>query len=354
MIRKQFIVCVFLSVILVSSLNKTVYGASDFRAGINGIVNQIINSMETKNKKNLAVMDFKNIDHSVSKMGMYLSETLITKLFQTDKFEVIERSQLDQALKEIGLSQTGIIDSETTKKVGKILGVDSLAIGTITDLVDTVEINARLVSTETGKVFAVASSEVKKDKVVAKLLGQTIQIGSLVQSTPQYSEAKVTLRSSPTKLNRSDIESMVQEHDFFDKKYNPSGFFRNVFEEMDINGVIVIVDKATGLMWLQGGSNKVDHSDAIAYAARLNRTQLAGFTDWRLPTAEEAATLLYPDKLKGDLYVDPVFSKKQKRIWTGDRMGGSECAWNVDFYDGYVGWGSISDYRYVRPVRSVE
>jgi hypothetical protein len=80
----------------------------------------------------------------------------------------------------------------------------------------------------------------------------------------------------------------------------------------------------------------------------------AGYHDWRLPTLEEAASLLQFDKNDSDLYIDPVFSDKQKWIWTGDSKDGSEAAWNVYFGLGSVDWGYHIYGSYgVRPVRSV-
>ena len=57
------------------------------------------------------------------------------------------------------------------------------------------------------------------------------------------------------------------------------------------------------------------------------------------------------------MYINPVFSKKQEWILTGDKYedeDGSEVAWSVLFYDGSVDGFYIVDDRYVRPVRSVE
>jgi TolB-like protein len=174
MCRRNFTL-IFLSLVLILGFSASLFAATDFRSGIDDIVKQIVDSMESEQKKRVAIMDFRNIDQSVSKLGMYLSETLITKLFQTHKFKVIERSQLGQALQEIGLGQTGVVDQKTAQEVGKVLGVDSLVIGTVTDLVNSIDINARLISTGTGEVFAVESSEIQKNAVVDTLMWQKIK-----------------------------------------------------------------------------------------------------------------------------------------------------------------------------------
>jgi len=47
--------------------------------------------------------------------------------------DVVERNRLDSVLRERNLSAEGILDPATIKQVGKILGVDALIVGTVTN-----------------------------------------------------------------------------------------------------------------------------------------------------------------------------------------------------------------------------
>lgn len=104
-------------------------------------------------------------------------------------------------------------------------------------------------------------------------------------------------------------------------------------------------------MWHQSGSDKyMKWEEAKRWVKDLNQKGYAGYYDWRLPTVEEAASLLESRKNNDDLSIDPVFDKKQFWIWTGDRYG-SESAWYVSFNIGNVNW-DYPDGGGVRPVRS--
>ncbi len=130
------------------------------------------------------------------------------------------------------------------------------------------------------------------------------------------------------------------------------------FHLKTINDDKVVVDSATGLMWHQSGSDKyLSWKGAKKWIDKLNKEGYAGFQDWRLPTVEEAASLLEPEKKSGNLHIDPVFDKKQWSIWTRDSHISDDSlslngAWRVSFSDGIVSWGSNSlDIFYIRPVR---
>jgi hypothetical protein len=112
-------------------------------------------------------------------------------------------------------------------------------------------------------------------------------------------------------------------------------------------------------MWHQNGSDEWMHwSEAKKWFKKLNKSGYAGYRDWRLPTVDEAVSLLESGEKNGDLYIDPVFSKKQRWILTGDKFedeDGLEAAWFVVFNIGIVCCYYSSDINdVVRPVRSME
>ncbi|MDI6791958.1 MAG: FlgO family outer membrane protein [bacterium] len=116
-------------------------------------------------KKRVAVIGLRNSESKVDELGDYLSDELISKLHQTGKFKLVERKFLDEVLKEQNLGISTIIDPETAVRLGKILGVEAIITGTITDLGEFLRVNARLISAETGAISATATTRIAKEKI---------------------------------------------------------------------------------------------------------------------------------------------------------------------------------------------
>jgi curli biogenesis system outer membrane secretion channel CsgG len=133
-------------------------------------------------------------------VGKGISDLLVQKLVQDGKFSVIERNALDKILSEQNFSNSDRADSNTAAKIGKILGVDAIIIGSITQFgrddqhtniggggyglgkfglggVGTskakavVAVSARLVNTSTGEILAAVTGMGESTRSSTSLLG---------------------------------------------------------------------------------------------------------------------------------------------------------------------------------------
>jgi TolB-like protein len=163
-------------------------------SNLSNLVNQIVNGIHKEGKTKIAVVEFSDLNGHTSVLGKFLAEELITRLFITNKFEVIERQLLNKIIEEHKLNFTGLIDPNSAKELGRILGVEAIISGTITDLNESIKINARLISTETGQIFSVASIEIPKNNDIRKLMG-----------LPTISNNSNSIKNTDTKGTNNDI-----------------------------------------------------------------------------------------------------------------------------------------------------
>ena len=182
---------------------------------------------------------------------------------------------------------------------------------------------------------------------------EAIQVASLPQTeiiTP------VSLRKESRDLLPTDVREMLRKHAFYATCWNyngdfcnPEGDFRNGFVDR-MDGTIL--DEATGLLWQKGGSTEaMAWTKAGDYVKAINGQGLGGYGDWRLPTAEELASLMENVWQNGDLFIDPLFDRTQRYCWSADTQG-SGRAWKANFHLGFILDFPVSSLNSVRLVRS--
>ena len=97
----------------------------------------------------IAVADFSGQD---KEFGRFLADTLLTDLAQSDRLHLVERSEIRQALTELKLQSTGLVEPRQIQKVGRMVGADRLIVGSYLVRDNDLILNARLLDIHTGKV----------------------------------------------------------------------------------------------------------------------------------------------------------------------------------------------------------
>ena len=157
------------------------------------------------------------------------------------------------------------------------------------------------------------------------------------RDVPPSGPPNLNLRSAPALLSSEKMDVMLVRLGLFDKRRNPAGRGVSHSYQARADGQTPVVhDDGTGLTWELGGSAREVRFDEIAgLIDKLNADRVGGSADWRIPTAEEAMTLMEPEPTDG-FHIARVFRRGINFIWTADQVPGGERAWVVYFADGTI------------------
>ncbi len=185
------------------------------------------------------------------------------------------------------------------------------------------------------------------------------------EDPPAVSGPYVIVDSGQTKFYNSfgtAIDAPAAGEPFYGQDANYGGVQRNYTD----NGNGTVTDNNTGLMWQKTPGAKMTHEEAEAGAAGFN---LAGYTDWRLPTIKELYSLIqfygtdpsgvqgndtsglipfidtdyfdfqWGDPAAGERIIDSQFASSN--VYVG-LTNGTKTAFGVNFADGRIkGYGLI-------------
>ena len=113
-----------------------------------------------------------------------VQEKLITTIAARGK-QVVERSQLDKVLDQLKLGYSGLLKIESAKEIGKLLNADGIILGAVSDMGDTISINARIVDIETGRAITSAEVELSETPNISEQKKTPIEpIGGTGTPTP--------------------------------------------------------------------------------------------------------------------------------------------------------------------------
>ncbi len=144
--------------------------AVDLREGLDQMAAQLAKGAPEGKQFRVAVADFPDLQGVISDLGRFIANRITTRLVQNPKFSVIERQRLNQVLGELKFSISDLVDPSKAKQLGRMVGVEGLVVGAVSDLGNQVDIDARMIEIESNKMLLGATVTISKDEVVQKML----------------------------------------------------------------------------------------------------------------------------------------------------------------------------------------
>ncbi len=163
--------------------------------------------------------------------------------------------------------------------------------------------------------------------------------GSPLQPLGQtgFNQKKLALPFEHITLSESEIKASIKQWGFYDSTLNPQGNFENALA--DTGNTLILVDERTGLMWQKAGLDLCSIRQMNKKIEQLNKNAFAGFNDWRMPSMEEAMSLLEKTQNTKGLFLHPCFSKNQPFIFVAAKRSPTGY-WFVDYKQGKIYWSS--------------
>ena len=187
--RTRFLTGVSGCIMAASLMLSGVAGAQGYETEIGNLSAKMAQKIVNSGKSKIAVVDFTDLKGNVTELGRFLAEEFSVALLESSQgFEVVDRTHLQSILKEHKLSETGLIDPQTARKLGQFAGVDALVTGSITPLGESVRLAVKVLDVESAKVISATSGNIPATDAIKTLMKTGVQTkssgGTTTPSTP--------------------------------------------------------------------------------------------------------------------------------------------------------------------------
>jgi TolB-like protein len=164
-IRSALLILIVIGSVLASPIR-----AQDLDKETTGLAERLAKVLIAKGQKKVAVADFTDLQGRPTELGRFLAEQLSVELVNVPGISVVDRAHLKSILAEHQLTESGLINIETAKKLHQFAGVDALLLGTVASLDNEVVLTVKAISTETAEITAASKMTFQKTKEIQEFL----------------------------------------------------------------------------------------------------------------------------------------------------------------------------------------
>ena len=133
----------------------SVVEAQGYEADLKAVATSLVSKLEEAHQHSGTVLDFTDLQGSPNELGRFLAQELSDQLVSAGKkITFVDRADLQTLLRENKLSVEGLVNPELSRKLGNLIGIDTIIFGTTTPMGDKIRLSVRAVAVETGKIVA--------------------------------------------------------------------------------------------------------------------------------------------------------------------------------------------------------
>lgn len=150
-------------------------------------------------------------------LGKGFAEFISIELLKSDAIELVEREKRLEAIREIELSQTGLIDEKAQIEAGKLLTAEYIVLGSIYDINNQLSITVRIIETRSTRVIwqdkvtgKLAQYDSLSAQITAKILGR---LNIIVPAAVSAKQQSVVEKTEQVALKFSTAVDAIDRHD---------------------------------------------------------------------------------------------------------------------------------------------
>jgi hypothetical protein len=190
------VVCLFL-------LAPTLAAAQDYQAQLKEVAVNLVAKLEAANRHSGTVLDFTDLQGAPTELGRFLAQELTDQLVAAGKtVSFVDRANVQYLRRENNLSDEGFINPQTRQKYGNLVGIDTVILGTTTPMGQSIRLNLRAISIETGTIIATQATTLP----ALGEIGQLYTHG--VASEPPATQSMQSAVSTPDSRSRFRADSI--------------------------------------------------------------------------------------------------------------------------------------------------
>jgi hypothetical protein len=170
------------------------------------LADNISKSLVAQGYKNVAAIDFTDLQGQPTELGRFLSEALAVEIVSTAGVSMVDRANIKSILEEHKLTESGLVNPANAKKLGEFAGVDAILIGNATALDDGIVLMVKAIATSSAKIVAAGRIKFSKTSEIQQLLNRGISSNAIASTT--HAAGDGTSYQDANAIAKKDIGSL--------------------------------------------------------------------------------------------------------------------------------------------------
>jgi TolB-like protein len=151
---------------------------------MSGLADKLGKAVAAKGCKNVAALDFTDLQGQPTELGRFLSEQLTVEIVATASVSMVDRANIKSILAEHKLTEEGLVNPANAKKLGEFAGVDAILMGNVTVLDDGIVLMVKAISTSSAQIVAAGRITFPKTSEIQQLFNRSVSASAGLTSPP--------------------------------------------------------------------------------------------------------------------------------------------------------------------------